>query len=140
MSWLREHLRPSEGRRVAHVKRKRVRRSASAKSKAEHKVLGEAARALVHERLDHFNRHYGLIFGKVFIRNTRTRWGSCSSRGNLGFNYRIAKLPPHLANYIVVHELCHLKEFNHSPAFWTLVAETIPEWKQYRAALRKIPL
>ncbi|HEY5383150.1 MAG TPA: M48 family metallopeptidase [Candidatus Paceibacterota bacterium] len=119
------------------TRRRRVRRGATNKSRAEHKLLGAAARALVTERLDYFNRHYGFIYGKVFIRNTRTRWGSCSSRGNLGFNYRIIKLSPHLADYIVVHELCHLKEFNHSPQFWALVAETVPEWKLLRRELRR---
>lgn len=121
------------------VRRRRiVRKKTTVKSRAEHKVLAPLARALVAERLAHFNHHYGFIFGKVFIRNTRTRWGSCSSRGNLGFNYRIVKLSPALQNYVVVHELSHLKEFNHSPAFWALVAEQVPEWKKARAALRKI--
>ena len=119
-------------------RRRRVRRKASKKSKDEFKLLAPHARVLVHERLEHFNRHYGYIFGKVFIRNTRSRWGSCSSRGNLGFNYRIVKLPPALQNYIVVHELCHLKEFNHSPQFWALVAEQVPNWKALRANLRKV--
>ena len=117
-----------------------MRKRASAKSRAEHRVLGAAARMLVHERLAHFNSHYGFVYKKVFIRNTRTRWGSCSSRANLGFNYRIVKLAPHLVDYIVVHELCHLKEFNHSPKFWALVAETIPSWKLCRTTLRKIRL
>ncbi len=110
------------------------------KSKREYKLLAPVARAIVHERLAHFSRHYGFIYNKVFIRNTRTRWGSCSSRGNLGFNYRVAKLPPELQSYIVVHELCHLKEFNHSPAFWALVAEQVPNWKVLRSRLRKIAL
>jgi len=115
-------------------------RKASAKSRADFKVLAPAARVLVHERLTHFNRHYCYIYGKVFIRNTRTRWGTCSSRGNLGFNYRIAKLPSELQDYIVVHELCHLAELNHSKNFWALVAETLPDWKQLRKRLGKYRL
>ena len=136
MPWLREHLRKGTLTPFKIVRR-RVRRSATKKSRAEHLVLGAAARALVTLRLDYFNHHYGFIYGKIFIRNTRTRWGSCSSKGNLGFNYRIIKLPPHLADYIVVHELCHLKEFDHSKAFWDLVAETIPHWKMLSRELRK---
>lgn len=124
------------------VVRKRAvrRRKASAKSKVEYTVLSPAARALVHARLEYFNRHYHFLYGKVFIRNTRTRWGTCSSRGNLGFNYRIIKLPAALQDYIVVHELCHLAEMNHSAAFWARVAEVLPDWKARRQALRKFTL
>jgi Protein of unknown function DUF45 len=122
------------------VVRRRKPRVATAKSKAEFKVLSPIARAVVHERLDHFNHYYGYIYGKVFIRNTRTRWGTCSSRGNLGFNYRIAKLPNALQDYIVVHELCHLAQMNHSKDFWELVARTLPDWKARRKALGKYRL
>jgi predicted metal-dependent hydrolase len=122
------------------IVRRRRPRVATAKSKIEFKELSPIARALVHERLDHFNRYYGYIYGKVFIRNTRTRWGTCSSKSNLGFNYRIAKLPTALTDYIVVHELCHLAELNHSPQFWALVAKTMPDWKVRRKALQKYHL
>ena len=101
-------------------------------------MLGAAARTLVQSHLSRANAHYGFVYKKVFIRNARTRWGSCSSRGNLGFNYRIVKLPPELAHYIVVHELCHLKEFNHSPKFWALVAQTCPNYRQARRLLRRV--
>jgi hypothetical protein len=99
---------------------------------AKHK---ESARELVHRKLAEHNAHYALTFGKVTIRNQRTRWGSCSKNGNLNFHYRIALLPEHLADYIIVHELCHLAEFNHSPKFWDLVAQTIPNHKARRKAL-----
>ena len=119
------------------VRRRRVAGRATAKSKVEFKTLAPAARTLVHERLAHFNRRYGFIYGKVFIRNTRTRWGTCSTLGNLGFNYRIAKLPPELQDYIVVHELCHLAHMDHSADFWARVAEALPNWKQLRKELHK---
>lgn len=73
----------------------------------------------------------------VSVKDQKTRWGSCSRHGNLNFNYRIARIPEHLADYIVVHELCHLVEFNHSRAFWALVAQTMPEYKAYRRELQK---
>ena len=60
-------------------------------------------------------------------------------KGNLNFNYKIALLPPKTADYIIVHELCHLKEFNHSPNFWKLVAETIPDYKIIRLKLKRNP-
>ncbi len=96
----------------------------------------EQARVLVHARLAHFNNFYHVPLRKIFIKNHKSRWGSCSERGNLNFNYKIVLLPPSLADYIIAHELCHLIEFNHSPAFWALVAQTIPNHKALRRQLR----
>lgn len=98
------------------------------------------ARELAESRIAKFNMHYGFVFHRVSIRNQRTRWGSCSKTGNLNFNYRIALLPPHLVDYIVVHELCHLREFNHSPAFWARVAQCIPDFRECKRQLRAIGL
>ena len=118
------------------VRRKRVRRKPVGQKKyLEHK---EKARELVLSRLEYFNQHYKLSFGKVAIRNQRGRWGSCSSKGNLNFNYKIVLLPPHLADYVVVHELCHRGQFNHSQKFWDLVGETIPNYRDLREELKKI--
>lgn len=97
----------------------------------------ERARRLVHERLAYFNRVYGFSYNRVAIKNQKTRWGSCSHKRNLNFNYKILFLPPRLRDYIIVHELCHLKEFDHSPRFWRLVARTMPAYTQYERALRK---
>jgi predicted metal-dependent hydrolase len=101
-----------------------------------YKRYRERARVLVHERLEHFNAHYKLIYGRVSIRNQKTRWGSCSSKGNLNFSYRILFLEPAAQDYLIIHELCHLKHFNHSKAFWGLVAEQCPEWRKYHTELR----
>jgi predicted metal-dependent hydrolase len=98
----------------------------------------EAARSLVKARLGYFNQHYNHPLRKIFIKRHRSRWGSCSERGNLNFNYKILFLPPALQDYIIVHELCHLREFNHSPAFWSLVAQTLPEHQLLRKTLRRI--
>ena len=98
----------------------------------------EAARALVRARLLALNAHYQAPVKKVFIKNLKSRWGSCSERGNLNFNYRILFLPLPVADYIIAHELCHLREFNHSPKFWALVAQTIPNYKDVRRALRAL--
>ncbi len=104
---------------------------------AEHK--GRAL-TLVQERLEHFHRFYHLEWNKISIRNQKSRWGSCSRKGNLNFNYKIVLLPQHLADYIIVHELCHLGVFNHSITFWDLVAKTLPDHRALRRELRKTPL
>ncbi|MBX4211142.1 M48 family metallopeptidase [Candidatus Parcubacteria bacterium] len=100
-----------------------------------YKTNKEKAFKLVHERLGHFNKHYNFSWNKIVIKNQSTRWGSCSLKGNLNFNYNIVFLPPDVSDYIIVHELCHLKEFNHGPNFWKLVAETIPNYKELRSKI-----
>jgi len=102
-------------------------------ARADYGQHKESARRLAAERATHFAERYGVSFQKISIRNQRTRWGSCSRKGNLSFNYKIALLPPRLADYIVAHEVCHLREMNHSNRFWQLVAMTIPDY----AAIRK---
>lgn len=123
--------------RQVHKRTKRVttprRRSAYLKHK-------EMARKIVHDRIAHFAPLYGLTVGRIAIRDQRSRWGSCSRKGNLNFNYRIALLSPHLVDYIIVHELCHLKEFNHSKHFWDQVARTIPDHVSCRKELHRISL
>ncbi len=98
----------------------------------------EAARTLVLERLEHFNVHYQLSWNRVAIRNQRRCWGSCSANKNLNFNYKILFLPPELADYIIVHELCHLTHLHHGKEFWDLVAETVPEYRSLLLELREI--
>lgn len=71
------------------------------------------------------------------VRYAKTRWGSCNARGDLSFNSRIAMLSPDVAEYIVVHELCHLKQMNHSKAFWDEVAAALPNWPALRRKLRQ---
>lgn len=99
----------------------------------------EQALLLARERLEHFNAFYGYSWNKITIKNTKTRWGSCSKKGNLNFSYKIALLPQKIADYIIVHELCHLGEFNHSRQFWNLVAKTVPEYLEIRRELKKLP-
>lgn len=94
------------------------------------------AQNLVFKKIAEFNRFYDFGFNRVAIRDQKTRWGSCSAKKNLNFNYRLALLPGRLVDYIVVHELCHLKEMNHSPSFWRLVAVTIPDYAARRRELK----
>ncbi len=92
--------------------------------------------AFVKSRVEFYNQHYGFDVGKISIKNHRTLWGSASRRRNLNFNHKIVHLRPRQADYIIVHELCHLQEFNHSPKFWSLVAQTFPDYKQIRQELK----
>lgn len=114
----------SQGGRFAHYGREHY---------LEHK---EAARQLAHARLTHFNQFYNFSYGDISIRDQKTRWGSCSRSGNLNFNYKLAVVPEPIADYVIVHELCHCKEFNHSKRFWELVAQTIPNHKELRKQLK----
>lgn len=100
----------------------------------------EQARALVHAKILQFNAHYQYPLKKIFIKNSRSRWGSCSSKGNLNFNYRILFLRPELQDYLIAHELSHLGSFTHSPEFWALVVETIPNYKKLRYEIRRTPI
>lgn len=98
----------------------------------------ERARALTSARAKHFASLYGVSFNRIAIRNTKSCWGSCSRKGNLNFSYKLVHLPPHLADYVIVHEVCHLKEMNHSLRFWKLVAQECPEYEQCRRELRRL--
>ena len=100
----------------------------------------EAARRLVEDRALYFSRIYDVPLKRIAIRNQKARWGSCSRQGNLNFNYRIMALPSELADYVIVHELCHLRELNHSAAFWRLVAQALPQYRELRERLRALPL
>lgn len=91
---------------------------------------------LVRDKIAKLNAVYNFKHSKVTIKNMNSRWGSCSKQGNLNFNYKMIYLSDELAEYIVAHELCHLKEMNHRINFWKLVAATIPGWKILRKQLK----
>ena len=105
-------------------------------SRKDYLANKERALLLAKERVEFFNHAYNFPINKIFIKNQKTRWGSCSKQRNLNLNYKIVFLPEQHQNYIIVHELCHLKEFNHSRNFWALVAKTIPNYASIRKELR----
>lgn len=98
----------------------------------------EIARNFVQQRVDHFNKFYCLDIERISIKNQKTRWGSCSSRNNLNYNYRIIFLTPEQSDYLIVHELCHLQHLNHSKKFWQCVGQTIPDYKRISKTLKNL--
>jgi predicted metal-dependent hydrolase len=96
----------------------------------------EDARRIITARVRHFARLHGFRFGRLTIKDTRSLWGSCSRAGNLNFSYKLMFLPLELMDYVIVHELCHLREPNHSPAFWGHVADALPRYRRLRTELR----
>jgi hypothetical protein len=113
------------------LKAKRSKRNFTVKKR-------EQARIFIENRLSFFNKFYNFEINRIAIKNTSTRWGSCSSKANLNFNYKIIYLRPELADYLIVHELCHLGELNHSKRFWALVEKTIPNYVDLNKEIRRI--
>ena len=95
-------------------------------------ILGEFT-----ERVNHFCKIMDVTVGRITIRNQKTRWGSCSSEKNLNFNWKLILAPPEVLDYVVVHELCHLKKMNHSKAFWDEVGKVMPEYETYKLWLKE---
>ncbi len=113
---------------------------ASRHGRAEYLLHREAARTLVASRLAAFAPALGVAYGRVAIRAQRSCSGSCSRAGNLNFNYKLQFLPPRLQDYVIVHELAHLREHNHSARFWTVVGGVLPDWRSLRHELREIKM
>ncbi len=109
-------------------------------TKAEFREYKAKALEIAMRELGRLNQSYRYSWHCVFIKNQKTRWGSCSKKGNLNFNYKIALLPEKMVEYVIVHELCHLKEFNHSKKFWELVAKTVPNYQEIKRDLKNYHL
>ena len=103
----------------------------------ELRALTERAKEIIPARAAHFAPIVGVSCGRVTIRHQRSRWGSCSSRGNLNFNCLLLLTPPEVLDSVVVHELCHLKEMNHSPRFYAEVLRVFPDYRRCDDWLRR---
>ena len=97
----------------------------------EIKALAEKAKVIIPERVRYYAPKVGVTYNRITIRCQRTRWGSCSSKGNLNFNYLLALFPLEVIDSVVVHELCHRKHMNHSPQFYTEIEKVFPEYKKW---------
>ena len=104
---------------------------ADALSMADVRTLAQQALQVIPKRVAHFAPIVGVTYGSITIRNQRSRWGSCSGKGNLNFNCLLMLCPPEVLDYVVVHELCHRKEMNHSARFWAEVERVMPDYRTH---------
>jgi hypothetical protein len=131
----REAVRFAERHR-GWAEQERARRAATARPEAIDRVLRDrAARELPGQLLALAERH-GLTVARVSVRNQRSRWGSCSARGHIALNYRLLLMPDHVREYILLHELMHLRQANHSRRFWREVEAVCPGFREAERWLR----
>ena len=139
-----KRMRLEEVRRFAESKSDWIEKHLAARTSAEAEklteeqigILRQKARQLVTQRVQYYAPIIGVTYHQIVIRMQRTRWGSCSSKGNLNFNCLLALVPSEVLDYVVVHELCHLKELNHSARFWGAVSSVLPDYKVQKKWLK----
>lgn len=107
-------------------------------SEEEIRKLADEALKSITPRVKEFAEKMGVTYGRITIRNQRTRWGSCSSKGNLNFNCQLMLLSEELRDYVIIHELCHRIELNHSERFWAEVEKYCPEYRELRKKLKQV--
>lgn len=127
--WIENHLRRLEAER-------RQTENLPKLTQEDINALAEKAREIIPARAAYFAPAVGVDYGRITIRNQVSRWGSCSSKGNLNFNCLLMLAPPEVLDYVVVHELCHRREMNHSKRFWSEVSRVLPDFEQHRKWLR----
>lgn len=127
-AWLQKHLQAVEERQASRVPKL---------TEAELRALAEEALEDLPKRVERYAELLGVTVGRVTVRCQKTRWGSCSSKGNLNFNCLLMLCPMEVRDYIVVHELCHRIEMNHSPRFWEQVERVLPDYKIRRKWLKE---
>ena len=129
-SWIQKHI---EKIREQEAKKKEIQgESVESEYLTNEEIKKLADKALQHipKRVSYYAKQIGVTYGKITIRNQKTRWGSCSGKGNLNFNCLLMLTPPEVIDYVIVHELCHRKEMNHSGAFRAEVEKILPDYKE----------
>ncbi len=129
--WIHKHVKKME-----ELKKKREEEPVEVLTPQEIKLLTTRAKRIIPQRVRYYAGIMGLKYGRITIRMQKSRWGSCSSKGNLNFNCLLMRTPDEIVDYVVVHELCHLKEMNHSPKFWAEVEKIFPDYKERRKWLK----
>ena len=135
-AFVAKHLDWIEKKQQELAQRQRQRAAVTPLTALELEVLAQAAVKDLDERVRRFAEILQVSYGRVTIRNQKTKWGSCSSKGNLNFNCLLMLAPAFVRDYVVVHELCHRKEMNHSPRFWAEVEAVLPDYQVARKWLR----
>lgn len=129
LGWIEKHMPAKPNEPVSRFTQAQIREFAN------------TTKALVPPRLELFAKQLGVRFNRVTIRAQHSRWGSCCKHKdgvyNLNFNCLLALVPPEVLDYVVVHELCHIREMNHSKAFWQLVGKILPDYKSHKKWLRE---
>lgn len=116
----------------------RLRRRVSAKPLTPAaRAARRVARKEIMAKVEFWGRQMEIYPKRIAVKDQRSRWGSASSLGNLNFNWRITRMPEAVFEYVIIHELAHLREMNHSPAFWNIVAEFSPQHRAHRRWLRQ---
>lgn len=131
-AWIQKHRELIEQRR-----RQEEMNPPPAITKETLKRLRSLASETIPPRVSYYANLMGVSYGRITIRAQKSRWGSCSAKGNLNFNCLLMLTPPEVQNYVIVHELCHRKQMNHSPAFWREVEQIMPEYRRHRLWLKK---
>lgn len=105
-------------------------------SALERQHLQNKAYVVIPRRVAYYAEKLGVSYGKITLRQQKTRWGSCAANGNLNFNWLLILAPPEVLDYVVVHELCHRREMNHSQAFWKEVEKILPDYRERQKWLK----
>ena len=128
--WIKKHLLQMRQREAEEEQTEKL-------TTEQIKELADRALAVIPERVRYYAPLVGVTYGRITIRNQKTRWGSCSEKGNLNFNCLLMLMPSEILDYVVVHELAHRREMNHSAAFWALVESVLPDWRERRRWLKE---
>ena len=132
-NWIKKHLVQMYFKAEEIKKQKKE----PALTNADIEKLCQNALSVIPDKVKYYAEIMGVTYGRITIRNQKTRWGSCSSKGNLNFNCLLMLMPDKVLDYVVVHELCHLKQMNHSKKFWKEVERYMPDYKNYKKWLNE---
>lgn len=128
-SWIEKSLAKMKKRKEEYETQEKL-------SAKDIKRLVEEAIAVIPKKVEYYAQKIGVTYGRITIRNQKSRWGSCSAKGNLNFNCLLMLTPEEVLDYVIVHELCHRKEMNHSEQFWKEVEQILPDYQERRSWLK----